>query len=75
MAGNVAEWVADVYADGYYATAPERNPPGPLMGTSRVRRGGSYLDGPAGLSALVRRSAPETQVAPENGFRCARGAR
>ena len=40
MAGNVAEWVSDFYAAGYYAGSPGSNPPGPSSGTDHVDRGG-----------------------------------
>ncbi len=52
--GNVAEWCQDWYFDKY-ATAPAVNPTGPISGTERVLRGGSYV-----YNALdLRCAAPE----------------
>jgi sulfatase modifying factor 1 len=42
MAGNVWQWCSDWYGEDYYSVAPQRNPPGPANGTTRVRRGGSW---------------------------------
>ena len=33
MLGNVSEWVADRFEDGYYKTSPATNPAGPAEGT------------------------------------------
>ena len=42
MSGNVWEWVNDWYDDNYYSVSPPTNPLGPVSGTYRVLRGGSW---------------------------------
>ncbi len=51
MAGNLGEWVYDIYDRGYYARSPSRNPSGPERPPAvpdeqidRVNRGGSWVD-------------------------------
>ncbi len=53
MAGNVWEWCSDWYDKDYYKNSPAKNPLGPLKGTSRVLRGGSWSD----LSGYLRCAA------------------
>jgi formylglycine-generating enzyme required for sulfatase activity len=74
MAGNVAEWVADLYDPLYYQSAPGRDPTGPTAGEMRVYRGGGYFDSPVELRASYRaRNAPGMRNGAL-GFRCARSA-
>lgn len=42
-AGNVWEWCSDWHLPDYYRTSPKENPAGPVSGSRRVIRGGSYL--------------------------------
>jgi formylglycine-generating enzyme required for sulfatase activity len=72
MAGNVWEWVNDWYDGSYYSVSPSTNPLGPVSGTSRVLRGGSWY----GVTDRVRSSC-RNGTAPGNsydnvGFRVAR---
>jgi len=72
MAGNVWEWVADWYGEDYYSNSPEDNPHGPDSGTSRVLRGGSWLNNQELLRASLRlRNHPDLTLS-YLGFRCFR---
>ncbi|HUY91175.1 MAG TPA: SUMF1/EgtB/PvdO family nonheme iron enzyme [Pirellulales bacterium] len=62
MHGNVWEWVSDWFSTDYYGKSPTDDPQGPLSGTSRVARGGSYFLS-AGESA-VRISRERAPVGP-----------
>ncbi len=42
MSGNVYEWCQDWYDKNYYSNSNSLNPSGPLSGTDRVCRGGSW---------------------------------
>ncbi len=73
MAGNVAEWVNDWYGATYYSQpdASGTDPQGPLGGTERVVRGGSWDAVPFFARAVHRQSAVPNDSEPWLGFRCA----
>ena len=71
LAGNLYEWVTDWYDDAFYAAPPTRNPRGPLKGTTKVQRGGSYINSPYRLRSAFRTKGEPTEHDPHVGFRCA----
>jgi formylglycine-generating enzyme required for sulfatase activity len=72
MAGNVAEWVQDVFDQNFYANSPAKNPLSTGSGDARIYRGGSFGN-PDG--AFFTTSHRYTGVRAFNdvdiGFRCA----
>ena len=71
MAGNVAEWVADWYGDGYYTASPYKNPPGPKSGEFRMLRGGSWFNSANALRTTFRLWNYPSLRSETIGFRCA----
>jgi iron(II)-dependent oxidoreductase len=70
LLGNAWEWCADWYAADAFARGGDRDPIGPVEGTSRVLRGGAWDDRQAGLRITRRRrSRPESRYTFV-GFRC-----
>ncbi len=74
LAGNLYEWVADWYDDTFYTPLPSLNPRGPIAGTAKVQRGGSYINGPYRLRSSFRTKGDPTEHDPHVGFRCAHDA-
>jgi formylglycine-generating enzyme required for sulfatase activity len=74
MAGNIWEWVSDLYDRQYYSWAADRNPRGPSSGTGeRILRGAAWDSSPDQARASYRNAThffgPNFRV----GFRCVRG--
>jgi formylglycine-generating enzyme required for sulfatase activity len=72
MLGNVHEWVSDWLSDTYYANSPQLNPTGPMTGTERVHRGGSWYDTVFNARSSARGSTTPNTVYFNLGFRAAR---
>jgi len=72
MAGNVLEWVNDVYDSVYYAESVTDNPPGPEFGDGHVLRGGSFGNADGAAYTTTRRyHLPSGASDVDTGFRCA----
>ena len=52
--GNVDEWCGDWYDDDYYSSSPVEDPQGASSGSSRVLRGGSWLNNAFNCRAAYR---------------------
>jgi len=73
MSGNVWEWCCDWYEPNYYQHSPIDNPTGPLTGTARVLRGGSWNSLAESIACSYRGSNVPTQSGNRcYGFRLAR---
>lgn len=71
LAGNVAEWVNDRYAEDYYEQSPLYNPMGPVNGYYRVIRGGDWGSDYIALQTAHRTWAGADEQESNIGFRCA----
>ena len=70
MGGNVWEWCADWYTEGYYRNSPKNNPTGPDAGQFRVLRGGSWFDNARNVRASYRYGYNPSD-GDDSGFRLA----
>jgi len=72
MAGNLWEWTSDWYDFSYYSYSPYTNPLGPSTGSTRVLRGGSWINYEYSLLVAGREGKIPSTTNYEIGFRCAK---
>jgi formylglycine-generating enzyme required for sulfatase activity len=74
MSGNVSEWCNDWFSPDYYSSKDSINPQGPVGGSEKVVRGGSYMSNisPVNtLHVLLRSKEMPALGKPYIGFRVA----
>ena len=70
MSGNLEEWVQDFYDSKYYKNSPSMNPKGPVNGSKRVLRGGSFVDFGMKTKCAYRKDREPNYKSIRTGFRC-----
>lgn len=71
MHGNVFEWCQDWYGENYYSDGPQTDPKGPLTGSERVLRGGSWSSVMSSQRLASRVSRPPDRSIVGLGLRLA----
>jgi formylglycine-generating enzyme len=71
MSGNVRNWVWDIWSSSY-PSGSFTDPTGPVSGTGRVVRGGSWVSSANGCSVSFRYDADATYTGHRIGFRVSR---
>jgi formylglycine-generating enzyme len=72
MHGNVSEWCWDWYDSAYYGISPVEDPTGPVSGSVRVLRGGSWISQARRCRSAYREYFNPEAVITSHGFRVAR---
>jgi formylglycine-generating enzyme required for sulfatase activity len=72
LSGVCHEWCLDWEREDYYATSPERNPPGPPHGSRRVSRGGAWRHQDPWSPVAHRSSLPPALRYSDYGVRVVR---
>jgi formylglycine-generating enzyme required for sulfatase activity len=67
--GNILEWVADWYDEYYYFDSPGNDPKGPVGGTLKIARGGSWADPGSLCRSAARRALNPDRPSNTVGFR------
>ncbi|MBN1593367.1 MAG: SUMF1/EgtB/PvdO family nonheme iron enzyme, partial [Candidatus Coatesbacteria bacterium] len=70
MSGNVWEWVSDFYGADYYGSSPTENPTGPVVGSSKVIRGGAWFHGSLATRCSFRAAYDLERGRFGSGVRC-----